>query len=146
MRIDIKTDGIEVTQQMRERLDWICSKLEKMADAKDPDMLHCDFVVSKIEGKEGENEFRAEVTFFDGSGQAHRAIAIAESPLVALDTAHDKIEREFFQEQRIHRDKQKIKDFTVRRAELIKKRKADLMKKYKEEPPRAHRGDSKDDD
>src|SRR3989338_2966098 len=28
MRIDIKTDGIEVTQQMMERLDWICSKVK----------------------------------------------------------------------------------------------------------------------
>src|SRR3989344_5919614 len=132
MRTDIKTYGIEVTRQMRERLDWICSKLEKMADAKDPDALHCDIVVSQVTGGTDENGFQADIRFFDSSGEIHATKATAGNPLVALDIAHDEIERKYFQEQRVKHEKQKIKEINSRRAELAKK--------VAEEPPRRKAG------
>ena len=132
MRTDIKTDGIEVTEQMRERLDWICSKLEKMADAKDPEALHCDIVVSQVAGSTAGTEFQAEIRFFDSSGEVHAAKTTAGNPLVALDIAHDEIERKYFQGQRGKHEKQKVKDLNSRRAELAKK--------VAEEPPRRKAG------
>ena len=132
MRTNIKTDGVEVTKQMKERLDWICSKLEKMADAKDPDALHCEIVVSQVAGVTDEPEFQAEIRFFDSSGEVHTAKATAGNPLVALDIAHDEIERKYFQEQRGKHEKQKVRDLNSRRAELAKK--------VAEEPPRRKAG------
>jgi len=132
MRTNIKTDGIEVTPQMRERLEWICSKLEKMADAKNPDALHCDIIVSQVAGSTDEVEFQAEIRFFDSSGKIHAAKATAGNSLVALDIAHDEIEQKFFQEQRMRHEKQKIEDLNSRRAELAKR--------AAEEPPRRKAG------
>ena len=142
MRTDIKTDGVEVTQEMRERLDWICSKLEKMAHAKNPGALHCDFVVSKVTGSTDKAGFQASIRFFDGSGLTHEAKAAAGNPLAALDIAHDEIERTYFQEQRMKHEKQKIED--------LKSRRAELAKKIAEEPPRRKPerkfGDEKDEE
>ena len=121
MRTDIKTDGVDVTQEMRERLNWICSKLEKMAHARSPGALHCDFVVSKVTGSTNKAEFQANIRFFDGSGLIHEAKAAAGNPLAALDIAHDEIERTYFQEQRMKQEKQKIEDLNSRRAELAKR-------------------------
>ena len=132
MKVDIKTEGVEVTREMRERLDWICSKLEKMADAKDPSALHCEIVVSQAAGGTDEAEFQAEIRFFDSSGETHAAKATAGNPLVALDMAHDEIERKYFQEQRVKQEKQKVKDSNRRRAEL--------KEKAAEEPPRREAG------
>ena len=139
MRTDIKTDGIEVTRQMRERLDWICSKLEKMADAKDPDALHCDIVVSQVTGGTDENGFQADIRFFDSSGEIHATKATAGNPLVALDIAHDEIERKYFQEQRVKHEKQKIKDTTRRRADLKKRA-------LEEDAPRRREEEAKDEE
>ena len=121
MRTDIKTDGIEVTREMKERLAGTCSQLEKMANAKDPSALHCDIVVSQIAGSTGEAEFQAEIRFFDGSGLIHEAKAAAGNPLAALDIAHDEIERKYFQVQRMKHEKQKIKDLNSRHVELAKR-------------------------
>ena len=132
MRIDIKTDGIEVTEQMKERLDWICSKLEKMADTKDPDQLHCDIVVSQTAGSTGDGEFVAKITFFDDSGVIREAKSAAENPLAALDIAHAEIERKYFQERRAKQEKQRIKNFSNRRA-ILRKKAAEEKKKGAEE-------------
>ena len=140
MRTDIKTNGIEVTRQMRERLDWICSKLEKMANAKDPDALHCEIVVTQAAGTTDEAEFQAEIKFFDGSGETHIAKATAGDPLVALDIAHDEIERKYFQGQRMKHEKQRIQGFTDRRAEQIKEAVEKAKKVAKEAPPRGKKG------
>ena len=121
MRTSIKTDGIEVTAQMKERLDWICSKLEKMADAKSRRALHCDIIVSQVAGSTDEGEFQVEIRFFDGSGMIHQAKAAAGNLLAALDIAHDEIERKYFEERRTKHEKQKIKDFNSRRVELAKR-------------------------
>jgi len=143
MRIDIKTDGVEVTKQMRERLDWICSKLEKMADAKDSDALYCDIVVSQVAGRTDEAEFQATIRFFDSSGEVHAAKATAGNPLVALDIAHDEIERKYFQEQRLKHEKQKIKGLASRRAELAKKAAEETKRTVEEDAPR--RKDTRDE-
>lgn len=145
MRTNIKADDIEVTQLMRERLEWICSKLEKMADARNPGALYCDFAISKVERNGNENEFQAEIIFSDGSGHTHRAVATAGNPIVALDTAHDEIERKFFQAMRIQQEKQRVKDFHHHRVDLIKKSKHELAKKYEEEPPQRKRGTRTED-
>lgn len=109
MRSTIRADGVEVTKQMRERLDWICSKLEKMATGTNLDALHCDFVVSKASSDAKQDTFRSEITFFDGSGKPHHAVATARSPLIALDIAHDEIERTFFSGRIVERGKEKMR-------------------------------------
>ena len=128
-----------MTGQMRERLDWICSKLEKMADAKDLDALHCDIVVSQVTGGTDENGFQADIRFFDSSGEIHATKATAGNPLVALDIAHDEIERKYFQEQRVKHEKQKIKDTTRRRADLKKRA-------LEEDAPRRREEEAKDEE
>ena len=92
-----------------------------MAHAKNLEALHCDFFVSKVTGSTNKVEFRASIRFFDSSGEIHTAKATAGNPLVALDIAHDEIERKYFQNQRMMRAKQKIKDSSSRRAELAKR-------------------------
>ncbi len=139
MRTNIKADGIEVSKEMRARLDWICAKLLETADAKPgaSGALRCDFVVSKT-GVSGGSEFRAEITFFDAYGHAHSAVALADSPIAALDIAHDEIEQAFSREQRLHNEKQKVTD--------INRRHADAAKKYNDEPPRRSPGVRRRDD
>ncbi|MBI5470245.1 hypothetical protein HY968_02890 [Candidatus Kaiserbacteria bacterium] len=132
MRTDIKTDGIEVTGQMRERLDWICSRLERMANARDPDALHCDIVVSRAVGSGDGVAFQAEIRFFDGSATTHEAKATAGDPLVALDIAHDEIERKYFQEKRTKADDQRVKNFTSHRANRIQRAAERIVPKKKQ--------------
>ena len=110
-----------------------------MADAKDPDALHCDIVVSQVTGGTDENGFQADIRFFDSSGEIHATKATAGNPLVALDIAHDEIERKYFQEQRVKHEKQKIKDTTRRRADLKKRA-------LEEDAPRRREEEAKDEE
>lgn len=123
MKRNIKTYGVEVTKQMQERLDWICTKLEKMTDTGSPDSSYCDIVVARNTSRESEADaYRAEIHFFYGSGETLRATTTAANPLIALDIAHDEIESTFFQIHRKSVGRRKIESLSAQRAAAKKKR------------------------
>lgn len=95
MKINIKATHTEITPVVRERVDTICERLERLADIPDPDALECDIEVGKItEHHRTGNVFRAEINF-TVAGKYFRAVAEGETEVAALNIAHDEIKRAF---------------------------------------------------
>src|SRR3989344_2756777 len=76
-------------------IEKIGSRLEKLANAFDPDSLECDIEVGKItrHHRKG-NIYRAEINFA-AAGKYFRAVAEGETETAALDVAHDEIKHAF---------------------------------------------------
>ena len=105
MRINIKATHIELTVEIRERVDMICEKIEKIINIPDVDALKCDIEIGKItEHHRQGNIFRAEINLTI-IGDYLRAVGQGETIFSALDEAYDEIKREI-----VHfKDKQQSK-------------------------------------
>ncbi|OGG72794.1 ribosomal subunit interface protein [Candidatus Kaiserbacteria bacterium RIFCSPLOWO2_01_FULL_53_17] len=94
MKINIKATHMAVTPAVRERIERICARLEKLANNPDPDALQSDIEVAKVtrHHRKG-NVYSAEINF-TAAGKYFRAVAEGETAVAALDEAHDEIKHE----------------------------------------------------
>ncbi len=133
MKMKIKATDVELTSEMRQRVEWICEKLEKIMAPRERGTLECDVAIVQTSGDDhGTRQFRAEI-YLSGPEIALGAFATAESAMVALDIAHDEIERKFFQLQRTVRMDEKIKSFAHKQAVEGEEIKAAKKKKAEED-------------
>lgn len=95
MKINVKATGTGLANAVHDRIEKICARLEKLANAFDPDSLECDIEVGKItrHHRKG-NIYRAEI-HFAAAGKYFRAVAEGETETAALDVAHDEIKHAF---------------------------------------------------
>jgi len=133
MKMKIRAADVDLTSQMRQRIEWICEKLEKIIDPKERSTLECDVAIAQVsDNDQGTRQFRAEI-YLTGSEIALDAFATAESAMVALDIAHDEIERKFLQRQRTTRRDQKVTGFAHRQADKKKEIEENKKKEAEEE-------------
>lgn len=130
----ITATGMQLTSHMRQRIEWVCEKIENSLGARGLALL-CDITAVKVP----DGEFRVEI-YLTGPEVALRAVTTAKSAMAAFDVAHDEIEREFFRTQGEERGKQKIRDFAVQQVRSQKKAEEEKRVAREKEPPRRVKG------
>lgn len=124
MKISIKVTRTKITPAVRERIDKICERLERLANIPDSEALECDVEVEKMTAHHRKgNVYRAEVNF-TAAGRYFRAVAEGETVTAALDLAHDEIKHEFVHskhktQSRMRREGARMKDPSRREQGLI---------------------------
>ena len=94
MRLNIKATHLELTPSIKQRIEGICAKLEKIVAVDGEDAVKCAVEIEKItEHHHKGNIFRAEINMTI-LGAYVRAVAEGETIFSALDDAHDEIKRE----------------------------------------------------
>lgn len=131
----ITATGMLLTSGMRQRIEWVCKKIEKRLGVHNNGALLCDIALVKV----SDEEYRVAI-YLTGPEVALSAAATATSAISALDNAHDEVERTFFSKQGKERSKQRIRDFAVRQALRKKKTEEEKRMKRKKEPPRRVKG------
>jgi len=95
MNITIKATQLELTDELRERIEEIGTKLEKLASVTDPSSLICEIEVGKTTAHHRHgNVFRAEINF-SIAGTFMRTEAEGETPRTALDAAYLEMKEKF---------------------------------------------------
>lgn len=121
MKVNVKATHLTLTSLVRERIEKICARLEKVAHISDPDALECDIEVEKTTAHHRHgNVLRAEINFFV-AGKYFRAVARNETIAAALDAAYDEIKREVAhwkhkEQSKVRREGARIKDSVRQRA------------------------------